>query len=90
MPMKREEKIKEINRIVEIYFKKNTDVNKVLAKDLMLDFKKASIFGGKDETGKQLRDLFRKLEKEKQLKQIHALIGEPSGAKTFWYFIRTS
>jgi phage anti-repressor protein len=86
--MKQEDKIKLINEVVRSFFQGNKDINKIAAKELMLDFKKANIFGGQDETGKQLRELFRDLKKEKQLKQIPALLGEPKGKNTFWYFIR--
>ena len=86
--MKESDKIKAINEVVDAFFKANSDIDKILAKDLMLLFKKANIFGSEDVSGKSLRQLFRDLKDKKETHKIPSLHTEPILKNNRWYFIR--
>lgn len=81
--------ISRINAILAEYFKKNPGVIKVPAKDLMPLFVSKGIFPKDEKGGLPIRNLLRKLDKEKALNTIPYVIAERKAANTSWFFGRT-
>lgn len=76
-----------INQVIEEYFHKNPNQNKIQAKELMPQFIKASIFN-KDKLSLPIRSLLRSLDEENNLNAIPSALGEKKNTNTNWFFIR--
>lgn len=85
--MVNQEKIKEINKVIQAYFEKNTTETIVPAKNLMQDFIQAGIFGKDNRKGLPIRKVLRELDKENQLDQVLSVYAERTATDTYWYFI---
>lgn len=76
-----------INKVIKTYFEKNSNIQKVLAKDLMPDFIKAGIFNSDQRDGLPIRKELRKLDSKKQLSLIPYVLAERKSKNTNWYFV---
>jgi hypothetical protein len=88
--MKTEDKIKLINQVIDSFFKANTDIDKIPAKDLMPHFIKDGIFEKDHRNGLPIRSILRDLDENKQLDLIPSVHPERKKVNTNWYFIRTN
>jgi len=79
--------INKINKVVESFFEKNPDIQKIAAKELMPDLIKAGIFTTNHRDGLPLRDLLRGLDRADRLYLIPALHPERKTKNTYWFFI---
>lgn len=68
--MKQEDKIRLINQIIDLFFKANTDIDKIPAKDLMPQFIKAGVFEKDHRNRLPIRSILRELDENKQLDLI--------------------
>lgn len=80
--------IEAINKVIEVYFKTNKDIDKVLAKNLMPNFIKAGVFEKDHRLGLPIRKILRELDEAKQLQLITSVMPERKKVNTNWYFIR--
>ena len=83
------EKIKEINKVIEDYFKNNPFVEIIPAKDLMPYFIKDGIFNKDEKNGLPIRKLLRQLDAINQLVQIPYVIAERKAININWFFGNT-
>jgi hypothetical protein len=83
-------KINKINSVIADFFKRNSDINKIQAKELMPDFIRAGIFKSNHRDGLPIRNLLRDLDSNNQLKLIPSLHPERKEKNTNWFFIRSS
>lgn len=79
-----------INKVIKTYFEKNSNIQKVLAKDLMPDFIKAGIFNSDQRDGLPIRKELRKLDSKKQLSLIPYVLAERKSKNTNWYFVNAT
>ncbi len=82
------QKVQQINRVIEEYFKKNISVGRIPAKDLMPYFVEAGIFAKDHKNGLPIRKLLRSLDEENQLKLIPYVLTERKAQNTNWFFQR--
>lgn len=86
--MQQEDRAKIINEAIEKYFRRNTSVSKVMAKDLMPLFIKEGIFEKDHRSGLPIRNLLRDLDKANQLNLIPSVLAERKLKNTNWYFLK--
>ena len=80
-------KIDKINQVLAEYFKKNSDVSIVPAKDLMKEFVAAGVFPSDSERpGLPIRKLLRELDSRNELGQIPYVWPVRKAQNTYWYF----
>ena len=82
------DRIKEINKVIEAYFTRHTEVNKILAKELMPDFISAGIFSKDNRKGLPIRKILRELDENGSLNLIPYVHPERKEKNTNWYFVR--
>jgi hypothetical protein len=87
--MNEEEKIEQINRVVNDYFENSSKENSVAVKELMPYFIKAGIFTKDHRNGLPIREVLKHLDKRKELNKIPFVHAERKEKNTFWYFLRT-
>lgn len=86
--MEKSTMIFKINEVVAAYFKANSFVNKIAAKDLMPQLMEKGIFDSNHRDGLPLRDFLRELDAKNELHLIPQLFAERKKVNTYWYFIR--
>jgi len=84
-----ENKIKIINRVIEEYFNKNSQVIWIKAKKIMPELIKAGVFVKDNKAGKPLRDILRELDKNNALGKIPFVHAEREDKNTYWYIVRS-
>lgn len=84
--MKKEERISEINRVLQEYFEKHLDSGKIAAKEFMNLFIENGIFKRNNKDGLPIRQLLRELDKENQLNKIPYVYAERKEKNVNWYF----
>jgi len=82
------DKITLINKVIKNYFDTNGSIKTILAKDLMPQFIKASIFEKDEKNGLPIRKILRKLDAQNQLHQIPHTFEVRKEVYTNWYFQR--
>lgn len=87
--MNEEEKIEQINKVINDYFENSTKEDSVAVKELMPYFIKAGIFTKDHRNGLPIRDVLKHLDKKKELNKIPFVHAERKEKNTFWYFLRT-
>jgi hypothetical protein len=80
--------INKINKVIEEFFKNNSEVNYIAAKELMPALIQAGVFATNHRDGLPLRELLRELDREKRLNLIPSLHPERKTKNTYWYFFR--
>ncbi|MGB1312967.1 MAG: hypothetical protein ACPG54_04930 [Bizionia paragorgiae] len=83
-----EDRIAQINKVVEAYFNTHTNKEWIPAKDLMPDLIAAGVFTKDNKKGLPLRKVLRDLDKEKALDSIPTLHAERTETAVYWYFVR--
>ncbi|MEL0645218.1 hypothetical protein V6251_12560 [Olleya sp. Ti.3.14] len=83
-----EDKVAQINKVIDHYFATNTDKDWIPAKDIMSDLINAGVFVKDQKKGLPLRKILRVLDKEDNLKAIPRVHPERAEAATYWYFLR--
>ena len=81
-------KINKINEVVSAYFKANSFVNKIAAKELMPQLMNKGVFDTNHRDGLPLRDFLRELDAKNELHLIPQLFADRKKVNTYWYFIR--
>ncbi len=84
-----ENKIKIINKVIEEYFNKNSQVIWIKAKDIMPELIKAGVFVKDNKAGKPLRNILRELDRNNALSEIPFVHAEREGKNTYWYIVRS-
>jgi hypothetical protein len=82
------ETIIKINKVIAQYFKDNTAVDWIPAKEIMSELIKAGVFNKDEKKGLPIRKIFRKLDKEEQLEKIPAVHAERRSENVYWYLVR--
>jgi len=82
-----EERVHNINGIVQAYFNKNPNIESILAKDLMPKFIEAGIYDKDHRNGLPLRKDLRELDAKGELDRIPFLLAVRKNVNTNWYFI---
>lgn len=83
-------KIQAINKVLQQYFEKHRDINKVQAKELMPEFIKVGIFNSDHRNGLSIRNLLRTLDKRNSLHKIPFVLPERKAKNTSWFFIKSN
>lgn len=83
------DKIRLINQVLLDYFKTNSSVNLIPAKDLMPNFIKAGVFDKDTKGGLPIRTLLRKLDASNNLHLIPFVFAQRNTVNTNWFFQRT-
>ncbi|MEJ6735825.1 MAG: hypothetical protein QNK84_02130 [Flavobacteriales bacterium] len=83
-----EDGIASINEVIADYFKNNTTLEWIPAKEIMPGLIAAGVFYKDEKRGMPLRKVLRELDKEKALDKIPLLHAERKGIDTYWYFVR--
>ncbi|MGM0580734.1 MAG: hypothetical protein ACQETL_08640 [Bacteroidota bacterium] len=86
----RDSEIQYINRVIEEFFEKNSDIDEIQAKELMPFFVKQGIFEKDHRNGLPIRNILRNLDKAKQLNKIPYALARRKIKNTNWYFIRNT
>ena len=79
--------VEKINSVIEDYFKQNSSVTIVPAKELMPAFISAGIFAKDIRKGLPIRDVLKELDKTDQLQLIPFVYAERNQPDTYWYFM---
>ena len=82
------DKIQGINKVIEAYFTCHTEVDKILAKELMPDFVSTGIFSKDTREGFPIRKILRELDGNGLLNLIPYVHPERKKKNTNWYFVR--
>ncbi|WP_052158192.1 hypothetical protein [Lacinutrix jangbogonensis] len=83
-----EDKVTQINKVIENYFNTHTDKDWIPAKDIMSDLIKAGVFTKDQKKGLPLRKVLRALDKESVLNTIPSVHAERTDTAVFWYLVR--
>lgn len=81
-------KIKQINNVLNKFFSNPSNPRAVRAKDLMELFIAHGIFEKDNKNGLPIRDLLRKLDRKNKLHLIPFVHPERKSKNTYWYFIK--
>jgi hypothetical protein len=79
--------IKQINQVIEEYFKENNTLDIIPVKKLMPAFIKAGIFKKDTKNGQPIRKILRELDESKELNLIPFVHTQRNENAIFWYFI---
>lgn len=79
-----------INKVIKTYFEKNSNIPKVLAKDLMPNFINAGIFEADHRNGLPIRKVLRDLDSKNKLSLIPYVLAERKSVNTNWYFVNVA
>jgi hypothetical protein len=77
-----------INKVVEVYFKENSEIEWIPAKALMPGLIAAGVFPKDVKKGLPLRKVLRLLDKNNALDSIPLLHVERNDSSVYWYFVR--
>ena len=83
-----EDKITQINKVIDTYFNENPEKDWIPAKDIMLDLIKAEVFTKDIKKGLPIRKVFRALDKENALNTIPCVHAERTETAIYWYLVR--
>lgn len=83
-----EDRVGQINKVIENYFKTNTDKDWIPAKDIMQDLIQAGVFTKDTKKGLPLRKVLRALDKENALNTIPSVHAERTETAIYWYLVR--
>lgn len=83
-----EDKVTQINKVIENYFNTNTDKNWIPAKEIMSDLVKAGVFNKDQKKGLPLRKILRALDKDNLLNTIPSVHAERTETAIYWYIVR--
>lgn len=83
-----EDKITQINKVIDTYFNENPEKDWIPAKDIMLSLIKADVFTKDIKKGLPLRKVFRALDKDNALNTIPCLHAERTETAIYWYLVR--
>lgn len=83
-----EDRVTQINKVIENYFSKNTDKDWIPAKDIMFDLIEAGVFTKDQKKGLPLRKVLRTLDKENALDTIPSVHAERTETAVYWYLVR--
>ncbi|WP_281847598.1 hypothetical protein [Olleya namhaensis] len=83
-----EDRVAQINKVVEDYFNTHTDTDWIPAKQIMSDLVAAGVFVKDQKKGLPLRKVLRTLDKENALDTIPLLHPERTDTAVYWYFVR--
>jgi hypothetical protein len=79
-----------INKVIKTYFEKNSNIQKILAKDLMPNFINAGIFEADHRNGLPIRKVLRDLDSKNKLSLIPYVLAERKSVNTNWYFVNVA
>lgn len=85
-----EDRIHKINKVVQKYFEKNSNIQIVPAKDLMPEFIEAGIYDKDNRNGLPIRKDLRDLDSQNELEKIPSVLALRKKVNANWYFIATS
>jgi len=83
-----EDRIAQINKVVEAYFNTHTNKEWIPAKDIMTDLIEAGVFAKDIKKGLPLRKVLRNLDKENALNTIPSVHCERTDTAVYWYLVR--
>ncbi|WP_055446334.1 hypothetical protein [Lacinutrix mariniflava] len=83
-----EDKVTQINKVIENYFNTHTDKDWIPVKDIMQDLITAGVFVKDNKKGLPLRKVLRALDKEKNLDAIPCVHAERTETAIYWYLLR--
>ena len=86
--MEKTTKINKINEVVAVYFKENSFLDKIAAKELMPQLMEEGVFDSNPKDGLPLREFLRLLDANNELHLIPQLLAIRKKVNTYWYFIR--
>ncbi|GGG52514.1 hypothetical protein [Bizionia arctica] len=85
---KNEDRVTQINKVIENYFKTHTDTDWIPAKDIMQDLIQAGVFTKDQKKGLPLRKFLRALDKENVLDTIPSVHAQRTETNIYWYLVR--
>ena len=85
---KTEDKVTQINKVVEAFFNANPDKDWIPVKDIMHDLVKAGVFSKDQKKGLPLRKVLRALDQETLLSSIPSVHAERTESAVYWYLVR--
>lgn len=83
-----EDKVTQINKVIENYFNTNTDKNWIPAKEIMSDLVKAGVFNKDQKKGLPLRKILHALDIDNLLNTIPSVHAERTETAIYWYIVR--
>ena len=83
-----EDKVTQINNVIENYFNTNTDKDWIPAKEIMPALIEAGVFTKDNKKGLPLRKFLRSLDKENTLNSIPSVQTERTETAIYWYLVR--
>lgn len=83
-----EDRVVQINKVIENYFNTHTDKDWIPAKDIMLDLIKAGVFTKDQKKGLPLRKVLRALDEENALNTIPSVHAQRTETNIYWYLVR--
>ena len=83
-----EDRVTQINKVIENYFSTNTNKDWIPVKDIMQDLVKAGVFTKDQKKGLPLRKVLRALDKENALSTIPSVHAERTETAIYWYLVR--
>ncbi len=84
----KEDKVTQINKVVENYFNTNTKKDWIPVKDIMPALIEAGIFAKDNKKGLPLRKVLRALDKENKLDTIPSVHAQRTETAVYWYLVR--
>ncbi|QRM90016.1 hypothetical protein FG167_12510 [Lacinutrix sp. WUR7] len=84
----KEDKVTQINKVIENYFNTNTDKDWIPAKDIMQDLIQAGVFNKDTKKGLPLRKVLRDLDKQDLLNTIPSVHAQRTETAVYWYLVR--
>jgi len=82
------DKVTQINRVIESYFKSHTDKDWIPVKEIMQDLVIAGVFTKDKKKGLPLRKILHALDKENALNTIPCAHAERTESAIYWYILR--
>lgn len=82
------DRISEINKVVDNYFNTNSKKDWIPVKDIMADLVKAGVFTKDNKKGLPLRKVLRALDKENKLNTLPRVHAERTDTAVYWYLVR--
>ena len=83
-----EDRVIQINKVIENYFKTHTDKDWIPVKDIMPDLIQAGVFTKDKKKGLPLRKVLHALDKENTLNTIPFVHAERTETAVYWYLLR--
>lgn len=85
---KNQDRIAQINNVIERYFDTHTNKDWIPVKDIMPDLIQAGVFTKDNKKGLPLRKVLRNLDKANNLKAIPFVHAERTENAVYWYLVR--